>query len=74
MNLRAVSESPRSPFSSKKAFLSPEKSDTWVCIPDPCTPASGFGMKEAKTLCSCAISLITKRTVMIVSAIVSASV
>ncbi len=74
MNRRAVSESPRVSFASKKEFLSPSNNDTWVCIPEPWTPASGLGMNDANTPCSCAISLITRRTVMIVSAIVRASV
>ncbi len=43
-------------------------------MPDPCTPPSGLGMKDAKTPSWRAISLITIRVVMTVSAMVSASV
>ena len=43
-------------------------------MPDPCTPASGFGMKLACTPSWRASSLTTSRTVMTVSAIVRASV
>ena len=43
-------------------------------MPEPCTPASGLGMKEAKTPSWRAISLITMRVVITVSAMVSASV
>ncbi len=46
----------------------------WVCIPEPCTPARGLGMKLANTPCWRAISLTTSRTVMTVSAMVRASV
>ena len=46
----------------------------WVCMPDPCTPASGLGMKLANTPCWRAISFTTSRTVITVSAMVRASV
>ena len=74
MKRRATSESPYWSFSSTKALRSPSHSEMWVCIPEPCTPASGLGMKEAKTPSWRAISLITMRVVMTVSAMVSASV
>jgi hypothetical protein len=32
---------------SKNAFVSPWKSDWWVCIPEPFSPNSGFGMNVA---------------------------
>ena len=32
---------------SKKAFLSPVKSDWWVCMPEPFSPEIGLGMKVA---------------------------
>ena len=53
---------------------SPRNSERWVCIPDPWTPASGLGMKLAWTPCWRAISLTTRRTLITVSAMVSASV
>ena len=54
--------------------MSPSKSDMWVCMPEPCTPYSGLGMKVASTSFRAAISLTTMRTVMTVSAMVRASV
>ena len=58
-----------------RVLVSPVNNEKWVCIPDPCARRpSGFGMNEACTPRSCAISLMISRTVMIVSAIVRASV
>ncbi len=45
-----------------------------MCIPDPCTAASGFGMKVACTPASKATSRTTRRNVITLSAMVSASV
>ena len=74
MNPSATSESPPGRSVSTKALASSRKSERWVCMPEPCTPASGFGMKLANTPCWRAISLTTRRTVMTVSAMVRASV
>ncbi len=43
-------------------------------MPEPCTPPSGLGMKLANTPSRRAISFITMRVVITVSAIVIASV
>ena len=74
MNPSATSESPPGRSRSTKALVSPRKRDMWVCMPEPCTPASGLGMKLANTPCWRAISLTTSRTVITVSAMVRASV
>ena len=49
MNPSATSDRPYSSASSTKALASPSNSDMWVCMPEPCTPASGLGMKVANT-------------------------
>ena len=54
--------------------MSPSKSEKWVCMPEPCTPASGLGMKVACTPASKATSRTTSRNVITLSAIVRASV
>ena len=59
---------------SKKAFSSPRKSETWVCMPEPCTPSNGLGMNVAWTPSDAATSFTTSRNVMTLSAMVSASV
>ena len=74
MKWRATSDSPYSSFSSTKALCSPSHSEMWVCMPEPCTPPSGLGMKLAKTPSRRAISLTTMRVVITVSAMVMASV
>ena len=43
-------------------------------MPLPCTPSSGLGMKVACTPCAAATSFTTMRNVMMLSAMVSASV
>ena len=43
-------------------------------MPDPCTPSSGFGMNVACTPLAAATSFTTRRNVITLSAIVSASV
>ena len=43
-------------------------------MPEPCTPSSGFGMNVACSPCAAATSRTTKRNVITLSAIVSASV
>ena len=45
-----------------------------VCMPEPCTPLSGFGMNVAYTPRSMAIFFTTSRSVMMLSAMLSASV
>ena len=47
MNALAVSERKYWSFSSKKAFRPSRIRDWWMCIPDPFSPWSGFGMKVA---------------------------
>ncbi len=74
MNPSATSESPPARSRSTNALVSPRKRDMWVCMPEPCTPASGLGMKLANTPCWRAISFTTSRTVITVSAMVMASV
>ena len=74
MNPSAISDRPLGRSASTKALVSSRKSDMWVCMPEPCTPASGLGMKLANTPCWRAISFTTRRTVMTVSAMVRASV
>ncbi len=70
----ATLESCASSPGSWKALTSPSKSDRWVCIPEPCTPARGLGMKLAWTPRSMAISFTTSLKVMTLSAMVRASV
>ena len=48
-------------------------SDWWVCMPEPFSPNSGFGMNVAYTPLACATSLTMLRYVMQWSAIVRAS-
>ncbi len=71
MNDSAMGDSP--PDASAKRFSSPRNSDMWVCMPDPCTPLSGLGMNVAHTPASSAIFRTTRRSVMMLSAIDSAS-
>ena len=47
MNDFATSDRWYSSSASKNAFVSPRKSDWCVCMPDPFSPNSGFGMKVA---------------------------
>ena len=74
MNDLAVVDSWYGSDGSWKALSSPRKRLRCRCIPEPCTPSSGLGMKVACTPWSAAISLTTMRKVMTPSAMVSASV
>src|SRR5919204_5250732 len=47
MKFLAVFERWYSSVASKNALRSPSNSDWWVCIPEPLTPATGFGMNVA---------------------------
>ena len=73
MNARAVLDSWYSAPASKKAFWSPSNSETWVCMPEPGYSVNGLGMNVAQTPCSIATSFITRRKLMMLSAVVSAS-
>ncbi len=73
MKCRATFDRPSSSPASWKALTSPSNSDRWVCMPEPWTPSSGFGMNVAKTPRSRAISRTTRRAVMMLSAIDRAS-
>ena len=59
---------------SWNALTSPSNSERCVCIPEPYAPAIGLGMNVAYTPRSRATSFTTIRNVMMLSAIVSASV
>ena len=74
MNALPTLESPYSSPGSWNALTSPSKSERCVCMPDPKSPAIGFGMNVAYTPRSCATSFTTSRNVITLSAIVSASV
>jgi hypothetical protein len=43
----ATSDRKYSSSGSKNAFSPPWNSDWWVCMPEPFSPKSGFGMKVA---------------------------
>ena len=67
-------ESPALSPGSWNALTSPSNSERCVCIPDPNACASGLGMNVAYTPRSCATSFTTRRNVITLSAMVSASV
>ncbi len=73
MKLRPTFDSWYSAPGSWNALRSPSNSDRCVCMPEPGCSANGLGMKEAYTPCSSATSLTTRRKVMMLSAVVSAS-
>ena len=70
----ATSDRPYSSSGSWNALRFPSKSEKWVCMPEPWTPASGLGMNVAWRPASSAISFTISRVVMTVSAMVRASV
>ena len=61
MKLFATSDRYQGSSASKKAFESPTNSDWCVCMPDPFSPNSGFGMNVACRPWRCATSLTTDR-------------
>ena len=73
MNALATLDNWYSAPGSKKALLSPSKRDRCVCMPDPACSRNGLGMKEADTPCSIAVSCMTWRKVITLSAMDSAS-
>ena len=73
MNARPVLQSWYSSPASKKALLSPSKSDMWVCMPEPACSVNGLGMKLAQMPWLSATSPTTVRKVMMLSAVDSAS-
>ena len=73
MKLRAVALRPTASSGSWKALSSPLHNDRCVCIPEPCTPSNGLGMKVACTPDAIATSRTIILSAMTSSAIVSAS-
>jgi len=74
MNDFAVADRLYGSDASKKALSSPLKSERWRCMPEPWMPSRGLGMNVACTLCIAAISFTIMRNVMMLSAMVRASV
>ena len=67
-------DSPYSSPGSWNALTSPSNSERCVCIPEPNTPSMGLGMNVAYAPRSVATCFTTRRNVITLSAIVSASV
>ena len=73
MNCLPVADSRIGSAASWKALLSPSNSDRWVCIAEPARSVNGLGMNVACTPWASATSRTTCRSVMMLSAIDSAS-
>ena len=73
MNCLPVVDSRIGSAASWKALRSPSNSERWVCIAEPARSVNGLGMNVACTPWASATSRTTCRSVMMLSAIDSAS-